>query len=459
MKSNTIRCLAFVLAIFVLTPLHGKNAFCDDQRLVSISPVDDGEMTDDDYVPQTISRQETYRTTARPLPSADKTPRGYNQVGYEMPPAPPRGTVIPRNFLEDDESETTVPRPIPSPRKTPRPLVDVDEDSDEILYEDDIVLPGSHRRFLVADSNGTPPNAVLNVDDTEFNGVYAECSPSPYEYTAYPIIKPFGTGIVDNLTFFGGATAFRNELDPPEKGNFGFTTGFNWAGSVIPQYSVSAQVGFRATLSNLCGRFSYDDNAYRKSIREQYFVTTGLFKRDLGSALQAGVAYDWCFDEFYDKITLQQLRTEVSLRTFSHLEYGFQGAFGMSKEKGDWISRLMNNPAAYYQAQNCFFLFGRKHWENGGLAELRFGATDHGDILVGGLGEFPINDCLTLNGGFSLLCPKEGGNREGWRRETWEVSVGVVFYFRGGACSKPCNPCRPMFDVAGNGSFFGRLFR
>jgi hypothetical protein len=57
------------------------------------------------------------------------------------------------------------------------------------------------------------------------------------------------------------------------------------------------------------------------------------------------------------------------------------------------------------------------------------------------------------------MIPENGHGRGGWQRENWEISVGIIFYFRGGACSKPANAHRPMFDVGGNGSFFNRIVR
>jgi len=422
------------------------NVYADNWGPALVAPTI-GTVADDDYVPNTMDR----RVAARRLPTNVGQP-----VGYDMPPRPPRGTVIPQDFL-DEESVPPSITPSKTLKKPPQPLADGNEtvvQEGEIFYEDDIVLPGSQRQFATSMS-------WAENDDAEFSGVYAECIPSMnYGYTTCPIVKPFGTGITDNLTFFGGMTGFRNELDFPEKGNFGMMEGVNWAGPVMPLTAISAQVGFRAVQSNLYGSTINDAFAYRKSIRCQYFLTTGLFKRDLGSTMQAGAVYDWCFDEFYDKITLQQIRVEASLRTFSNLEYGFQGAFGTTKEKGAWISwRANGDTASHYRAQNCYFLFGRKHFYNGNLAELRLGVTDEGDIIVGGLGEFPLNDRLSFNGSFSLLSPKEGNSGRGLNRETWEVSVGMIFYFRGGAGFKPCNPCRPMFDVAGNGTFFGRLYR
>ncbi len=474
--------LLFLGAMFVAAFLYERSGFAENHAPVLAPPMNGMDEVEEDYVPNTISFQEARRAAAKRLPASRES--SSRTVGFDMPSAPSRGTVIPQNFLED-EVDSSIPKPVAQPKSlkktTPKPLIEADNEAmiqeGDIIYEEDIVLPGSRRRFLVADStgaavNGTPPTMAPRPESEsssqnvqEFGGVYTDCSPAwNYGYSTCPVVKPFGTGMLDNLTFFGGVTGFRGELDGPEKGNFGVMEGFNWSGPATPQCTVSAQFGLRAVQSNLYGSTMNDDFDYRKSIRSQYFVTAGVFKRDLCQTVQVGAAYDWCFDDFYGKITLQQIRVEAALRTFSNLEYGFQGAFGTTKERNDWISWQAGDVPpfsgeSYYMAQNCFLLFGRKHFCNGGLAEVRIGATDYGDLIVGGLGEFPLSDRLTVNGAFSMLCPKEGNNVNGWRRETWEISVGMVYYFRGGACSKPCNPCRPMFEVANNGSFFGRLFR
>jgi hypothetical protein len=73
------------------------------------------------------------------------------------------------------------------------------------------------------------------------------------------------------------------------------------------------------------------------------------------------------------------------------------------------------------------------------------------------LAEVPLTDRVAVNGGIAMLSPSGGQTEMGNYRENWSMSLGVVIYFRGGAACRQVNSYRPMFDVAGNNSFFTRM--
>ncbi|MDR1923621.1 MAG: hypothetical protein LBQ66_04530 [Planctomycetaceae bacterium] len=281
------------------------------------------------------------------------------------------------------------------------------------------------------------------------------------------ITKPFGTGLLDNLVIFGGVTGFKaGELDGQFGDNFGFSEGFNWSGPIAVQNCVfGAQLGFRATHSNINGNFAKEIDFAEKSHRTEYFITAGLFKRSIGCPLQAGVVFDHFQDNLFGKISLTQFRAELSVRTFTNLEYGFIGGFGLEGDGSEIIDRRENylrgtvNSGYTYEVdlQQYYMLFVRKHFPVGGQAEFRIGATEYGNVFMGANGDFPISDRIAINGGFSTIFP--GGNNKAWQKESWELSLGLVIYFRGGAMSKSCNENRPMFDVAQNGSLVSRIRR
>jgi hypothetical protein len=127
----------------------------------------------------------------------------------------------------------------------------------------------------------------------------------------------------------------------------------------------------------------------------------------------------------------------------------------------DWLVNPFDLPniTGMVDVQDYYLLFLRKHLNCGGKAEFRCGATERGDLLVGILGEAAITDKLAVNGGVTLLAPAEGRSACGNDRESWSMSLGVVLYFRGGAMCQQANLHRPMFDVAGNNSFFSRIVR
>ncbi|MDR1269339.1 MAG: hypothetical protein LBK82_07425 [Planctomycetaceae bacterium] len=415
-----------------------------------VFPTDVDEEIVEEYTPDSMTRS---RGRQLPLPAKKRAVRTVSQQTDFDEVLNSGTTIIPQQLLNEEYVSETMPIvPKTRTKKTPQP------DESPILAPSIINNNNNNEtlndgEWIVDDSNIQNWSALTNT----YGDVYNEYSPILENGYAGPmLLKPFGTGLLDNVTVFAGATGFKGELDAG--GNFGFTEGMNWAAPVTPLHTVSGQVGFRAVQSNINGNGNTNRNG-----RNQYFVTAGLFKRDLSFPIQGGAVLDWFQDDFYGKVHAQQIRYEISARTFSNTEYGLLGSFGISKKGNSYLDNWKNITGEPYtfavQAQKYYLLFFRKHLASGGLVEFRCGLTDNGDTILAGLGEFPLNDRFSLNGGFSAMIPEEGHGHGGWQRENWEISVGITFYFRGGAMSKPANPYRPMFDVGGNGSFFNRIVR
>jgi hypothetical protein len=420
-----------------------------------VFPTDvDEEIIDEEeeYAPDSIVRSKGRQL---PLPAKKRAVRTVSQQSNFDEILNSGATIIPQQLLnEESVSETPLPVvPKTRTKKTPQPNTSP------------TLAPS-----VVTNDNETFNNGEWIVDESEiqnwaalsntYGGVYNNYAPALESgYTGAMMLKPFGTGLLDNVTFFAGTTGFKGEPDINSNGNFGFTEGINWSGPVTPLRTISGQAGFRAVQSNINGSGTTNRNS-----RNQYFVTAGLFKRDLSFPVQGGAVLDWYQDDFYDKVRVQQIRYEISARTFSNTEYGFLGGFGVSEKGNSYLNAWKNATAGTsysfaVQAQKYYLLFLRKHFVSGGFAEFRCGLTDDGDTILAGLGEFPLSDRFSLNGSFSAMIPENGHGYGGWQRENWEISVGIVFYFRGGGCSKPTNAHRPMFDVGGNGSFFNRIVR
>ncbi|MDR2346419.1 MAG: hypothetical protein LBE18_10160 [Planctomycetaceae bacterium] len=318
--------------------------------------------------------------------------------------------------------------------------------------------------------NDCNTNEIIDGNSTLYTESCGSCSEQFFDngYCSPMLMKPFGCGIFDNLTIFGGTTGFKaGQLDNPFGDNFGFTEGINWSAPVsVQNCMISTQLGFRVVHSNINGNFARRIDLAEKDHRTQYFITAGLFKRSLTNPLQVGVAFDHFEDNLYGKVKLTQLRVELSVRTFSNLEYGFIGGFGLEDGNNTNIDLRENilrygfNTANYrtykIQAQRYYTLFARKNFAAGNVAEFRIGASEHGNVMIAANGEFPITDRISLNGSLATMIP---GGKSGWNRETWDLSAGIVIYFRGGAMTKFCNENRPMFDVAQNGSFLTRIIQ
>lgn len=258
---------------------------------------------------------------------------------------------------------------------------------------------------------------------------------------AGPFLVPFGMGLFDNVSFFSEATSFKTGLNEGA-GSIGFSEGINWSAAVTPQGAASAQFGVRGVQGDLSDL----------PARSQLFMTAGVFKRLEFASAQGGVAVDWLQDTSrqFKTVNLQQLRCELSLRALSDMECGFMGGFGV-------FGNLPTRGGRAIDVRDHYLLFIRKPLACGGQAEIRGGASERGEVIMGALGEVAINDRLAVNGGLTMLFPTGGQSQTGILRECWSMSMGVVLYFRGGATCRQINVYRPMFDVAGNHSFFTKV--
>ncbi|MDR2439198.1 MAG: hypothetical protein LBE12_07505 [Planctomycetaceae bacterium] len=422
-----------------------------------VFPADVDEEIDGDYVPDSVIRSKGRQL---PLPPPKRAVRTVSQQADFDTVLNSGATIIPPQLLNEEPVSETIPTVPKTRTKKILPQPDNSLDLASIANTaDNNYETLNEGEWIIDESDIQNWSALPNT----YGGMYNEYSPVwENSYSGSMVLKPFGTGLLDNLTIFAGTTGFKGELNAGSNGNFGFTEGINWAGPVTPLRTVSGQLGFRAVQSNINGSINRDGNTSRNG-RNQYFVTAGLFKRNLSFPLQGGAVLDWFQDDFYGTVRVQQIRYEISARTFSNTEYGLLGGMGVSKKGNsyldNWTTSAGESSPLGVQAQKYYLLFLRKHFVSGGLAEFRCGLTEYGDTILAGLGEFPLSDRFSLNGSFSAMIPEEGHGIGGWQRENWEVSIGITFYFRGGACSKPNNAHRSMFEVGGNGSFFNRFIR
>ena len=258
---------------------------------------------------------------------------------------------------------------------------------------------------------------------------------------AGPFLVPFGMGLFDNVSFFSEATSFKTALNEGA-GSIGLSEGINWSAAVTPQGAATAQYGVRGVQGDL----------FDLPARTQLFMTAGIFKRFEFASVQGGVAVDWLQDTSrqFKTVNLQQLRCELSFRAFSDVECGFMGGFGV-------FGNLPTRGNRTVDVRDHYLLFVRQPLACGGQAEMRSGASERGEVIMGVLGEVAINDRLSVNGGITMLCPTGGQSQTGNLRESWCMTMGAVLYFRGGATCRQINSHRPMFDVAGNNSFFTKV--
>ncbi len=261
--------------------------------------------------------------------------------------------------------------------------------------------------------------------------------------------------------FFAGAQGYTgpmnyaniNAASPTSRSgssSFGFYEGLNegrslkrWLG-----WDMAAQLGFRATQSNLRGTEFTDET------RNQVFLTGGLFRRvDYG--LQYGVVFDYLNEDWWYQANLTQLRGELSWKTAGCHVFGFQYMAGLGDDSsstsprnaaGAVVSSVINfEPTDQYRLFYRRLLAGSGDWTAFG------GWTDNSDTILGATMNLPLRQKLMLSTGATYLLPNEGDNSFGNREESWNISLGLVY--RPGGPQGCGRYCRPLFEVADNGTF------
>ena len=232
--------------------------------------------------------------------------------------------------------------------------------------------------------------------------------------------------------------------------SFGFYEGLNEGRSLkrLLGIDLAAQLGVRATQSSLSG------TEFSMSRRNQIFVTGGLFRRvDYG--LQYGVVFDYLNDDWYYRSDLTQLRGELSWNTGKNLEIGYQFASAMSSSTSRTevfdASGVAFSDTVTFRGVNQHRVFLRGSLGGGGMCTLFAGGTDQSDGLLGAIASSPVRRGFAFQAGTTYLIPNESRLQGGNEHESWNLSMGIMF--RPGGRQVCGRYCRPLFDVADNGSF------
>jgi hypothetical protein len=261
---------------------------------------------------------------------------------------------------------------------------------------------------------------------------------------------------LDNLEFTAGVHGFTGPLNRGVSGSFGFHEGFNFGLPFFCSNWLCGQFGALWTQSN------YDGSLLTEDERNQIFVTAGLFRRvDWG--LQAGIVFDYLHDEWDYELDLAQVRGEVGWRYCGCHEVGFRFSVGSNDDSGvfniladDEGDIVLQQVQGRVEVNDLFAFYYRRQFTCGGEGRLFGGFTNNHQGLVGGDARLPLNPWWSLAADFLYVAPADDSSVPGFAEETWNVSIGVVWT----PFAKPgCGPnyCRPLFDVANNGTFATRL--
>lgn len=255
----------------------------------------------------------------------------------------------------------------------------------------------------------------------------------------------------DKFEFFAGVDAFSGPLNRGEGGSFGFHEGLNWGSNLPCTDILSAQVGFQALQSTFNGNDITDED------RRQFFVTAGLFRR-VDCGLQGGAVLDLLHDEwYYQPLDLAQVRGELSWVFPCRHELGVWFTQGING--GSANSTVQVSPTASvttmegWHSTDLYAAFYRRQFDDcNAYGRLFGGFTGESDGLVGADFNVPLCESLALRSDFTYLIPNEGQSNSGNVEESWNVSVGLVWY-PGCRTARSQDYNRPLFNVANNGSF------
>jgi hypothetical protein len=259
---------------------------------------------------------------------------------------------------------------------------------------------------------------------------------------------------LDPLEVLLGVQGFTGPANRGAGGSFGFYQGFNHALPLCNDF-ICAQLGARWTESNFDGSLLTSDQ------RNQIFLTAGFFRRvDWG--LQGGVVFDYLHDEWDYEVDLGQVRGELGWRFACVNEIGFRFSVGTAGNDGI-LSEIIENDGEFeirerqarFEVNDLFAFYYRRQFACGGEGRLFGGFTNCNQGLFGGDARLPINPCWSLQADFLYVVPSDERELRGFADESWNVSVGVVWT----PFARPGCPvyCRPLLDVANNGTFVTKI--
>ena len=250
---------------------------------------------------------------------------------------------------------------------------------------------------------------------------------------------------LDRVDLFAGVQGFTGPANRGGVGSFGFYEGANWGAPVgcLP-WEIGSQFGARWTQSHFGG------SDFSDAIRDQVFVTGGLFRRaDWG--LQGGVVIDYLRDQWYFDNELVQLRGEVSWINPCAHEFGFRFATNIQDSLSvSSVDRV--DLVEEWKTTDLYTFFYRRSFEDcGATGSLFVGFSGSSDAVIGANADVPLSERWALRTGFTYLIPEETSPGQGYLEESWNVSTGLVFY-PGCRTARGKDYNHPLFNVADNGS-------
>ncbi len=264
----------------------------------------------------------------------------------------------------------------------------------------------------------------------------------------WPLFSP---SIWRNFSEFGGVQAFKGPADLGVNGDFGFYKGMNFAWPLLEAWGIGYQIGGEIVVSNLSG-----SGGPLASTREQYFATTGLFRRAASNqGLQGGAVIDYLHDNFYVHMDMLQVRPELSYVIGGGHEFGLWAAVNLTNETKS-APAFVGTPTVTWLATDQYNFFYRRSFSSGGVGRAWVGFTEQRDVTFGADATAPLSENWAIQASYNYLLPMGNDSLAGNTRETWGLSMCLVWYPHCKTPNSCFNPYKPLFNVGDNSSLFIR---
>jgi hypothetical protein len=251
-----------------------------------------------------------------------------------------------------------------------------------------------------------------------------------------------------DLSVYAGVQGFKDPTDLGENGDFGFHEGANWG---LPLWGCSG-VGFQ-----IGGEIDHSDLAPNATVfgdhRNQFFITSGVFYRPTRECgWQGGVVFDYLDDQFYNSVTVSQIRGNLSY-VVDMSEFGFEFAAGTHDDtiKAP-VTTIAALPSTVYSPVDLYTLYYGRRLANGGQVKAFAGLADGLGAIVGADLDIAISNSFSLEGDFAYVIPDKvaAGEVPG---ESANIAFSLVWHPGCHARDTFDSAYRPLFNVADNSSF------
>ena len=277
---------------------------------------------------------------------------------------------------------------------------------------------------------------------------------------------------LDNTVIFGGADVYKGLGERITNINggigaltssFGAVTGFN-TGFALGDSNIRGQIGGSYGVYDFEGRLAVQPNA--RSTEEQFFVTTGIYKRgdmlndcdavSWGIVLDAFNAASWGVNS--QEINLGQVRAIYGYALNECTEIGVWGTLSTWTDNAAVTVAGAPGVISAIRAQNQGNIYLRKDFGFGGNVMFYTGIFDSANISdwqVGMNAVAPLGPSISLYANFNYVIPGAPVGPAGAGEEQYNASCGLVYYFGGKSVAPSISGHKglPLLNVANPGSF------